>query len=117
MEVTIKNLESYLLKTYSKFAEEHGAHLTENNLFMKLVEEIGEVAEVINMKTGRKANELADIEVELGKELADVIHYAVAIAAINHIDLTSIMLEKDKKASVKYNHNINLEAFISNHDK
>ncbi len=55
----------------------------------------------------------ADLERELGIELADMIHYIVAIAAINNIDLTSIMLEKDKKASVKYNHTINLETFIS----
>ena len=113
MQVTIKNLESYLLKTYSEFAEEHGAHLTENNLFMKLVEEIGEVAEVINMKTGRKANELADLEAELGKELADVVHYAVAIAAVNGIDLNEVIINKDREASVKYHHTINLEEFIT----
>ena len=117
MEVTIKNLESYLLKTYSEFAEEHGAHLTENNLFMKLVEEIGEVAEVINMKTGRKANELTDLEAELGKELADVVHYAVAIAAVNGIDLNEVIINKDREASVKYHHTINLEEFITESEK
>ena len=44
MEVTINNLESYLTKTYGGFAEKNGVSLAENNLFMKLVEEIGEVA-------------------------------------------------------------------------
>ena len=117
MQVTIKNLESYLLKTYGEFAEEHGNHITENNLFMKLVEEIGEVAEVINMKTGRKANELADLEAELGKELADVVHYAVAIAAVNGIDLNEVIISKDRQASIKYNHKINLEDFIAESEK
>ena len=117
MQVTIKNLESYLSKTYGEFSEKHGAPLTENNLFMKLVEEIGEVAEVINMKTGRKANELSDIKTELGKELADVVHYAVAIAAVNEIDLNEIIINKDREASVKYNHKINLEDFIAESEK
>ena len=35
----------------------------------------------------------------------------------NNIDLTDIILEKDKKASVKYNHDINLEQFILENNK
>lgn len=46
-----------------------------------------------------------------------MIHYIVAIAAINQIDLTGIMLEKDKKASVKYHHKINLETFLAEREK
>ena len=46
-----------------------------------------------------------------------MIHYIVAIAAINEIDLTEIMLEKDKKASLKYNHKINLESYISQQEQ
>ena len=81
-------------------------------MFMKLVEEIGEVAEVLNKRAGRKASQEDDLQEQLGTELADMIHYIVAIAAINDIDLTTVMLEKDKKASVKYNHTINLETFL-----
>ncbi|MBQ8420304.1 MAG: nucleotide pyrophosphohydrolase [Clostridia bacterium] len=111
MEITIDVLEKYLLERYGGWANEQG-------LFLKLVEEIGEVAEVINMKSGSKKAMDVDLQKELGTELADMIHYIVAIAAINHIDLTSIMLEKDKKASIKYNHSINLETFISaKHDE
>ena len=84
----------------------------EEGLFLKLVEELGEVAEIINMRCGRKQAREEDLQAELGTELADMIHYIVAIAAINDIDLTKIMLEKDKKASVKYHHDVNLESFI-----
>ena len=108
MELTIPALEAYLTHHY-------GGRATETGMFMKLVEEMGEVAEVINMRSGSKKATEVDLGKELGTELADMIHYIVAIAAINHIDLTSIMLEKDKKASVKYNHDINLETFISTH--
>ena len=38
---------------------------------------------------------------ELAKELADVIHHTVAIEAINHIDLTKTIFEKDKTAAIK----------------
>ena len=50
----------------------------------------------------------------MGIELADMIHYILAIAALNDIDMERIILEKDKKASIKYNHQINLEQFLQN---
>ena len=76
---------------------------------MKLVEEIGEVAEALNEIEGRKA---VSSETSLAYELADVLHYAVAIAAVNDIDLTQTILEKDQKASEKYQHRVNLSQFL-----
>ncbi len=78
---------------------------------MKLVEEIGEVAEVLNGRSGRK-EEVQDSNEELVKELAAIIHYTVAIAAINHSDLTKTIFEKDKTAAIKYQHERNLEEFV-----
>lgn len=106
MQVTIKNLEDYLCHQY-------GGRVPEQSLFMKLVEEMGEVAELLNKRAGRKADDGADLDAELGKELADMIHYTVAIAAVNGLDLNDIILEKDRQASIKYNHDIDLETFIS----
>ncbi len=103
-ELTVQGLESYLYELY-------GAKVNEQSLFMKLIEEIGEAAEVLNIRAGRKQGENNSNE-ELAKELADVIHYTAAIAAINHIDLASAIQEKDKRASVKYNRPSNLEAFL-----
>ena len=107
MNITVEALQAYLADRYGGWANEQG-------LFMKLVEEIGEVAEVLNKRAGRKATEEDDLQEQLGIELADMIHYIVAIAAINHIDLTETMIQKDRKASVKYHHEINLETFIQN---
>ena len=106
MQISIKNYQEYLLEHY-------GGRANEQSMFMKLVEEIGEVAEVLNKRAGRKASEEDDLQEQLGTELADMIHYIVAIAAINNIDLSRIILEKDKKAAVKYNHRTNLEAFLA----
>jgi len=41
-----------------------------------------------------------------------MIHYILAIAALNNLDMERIILEKDRKASVKYHHDINLEQFL-----
>ena len=107
MHITIEALEQYLAHRYGGWGKEE-------SMFMKLVEEVGEVAEVLNKKAGRKTNDEADINQQLGIELADMLHYIVAIAALNNLDLEKIILEKDKKASVKYNHDINLEQFLQN---
>ena len=107
MQITIEALESYLAHRYCDWGNDQG-------MFMKLVEEIGEVAEVLNKKTGRKANDEEDLVEHLGVELADMIHYILAIAALNGIDMERIILEKDKIASVKYHHDINLEQFLQN---
>lgn len=107
MHITIEALEEYLAHRYCGWGNEQG-------MFMKLVEEIGEVAEVLNKKCGRKANDEENIHEQLGIELADMIHYIVAIAALNGLDLERIMLEKDRKASIKYNHDINLSQFLQN---
>jgi len=109
MNITINALQAYLSDRYSGWANEQG-------MFMKLVEEMGEVAEVLNKRAGRKASQEGDLQEQLGTELADMIHYIVAIAAINDIDLSHIMIEKDRRASVKYNHTINLETFLANRE-
>lgn len=105
MDITIERLQAYLQDHYEGRATEQG-------MFMKLVEEIGEVAEVLNKRAGRKASQEDDLQDQLGVELADMIHYIVAIAALNHIDLTETILRKDKTAAVKYHHTIDLETFL-----
>ena len=105
MEITMENLQAYLFDHYGGRANEQG-------MFMKLVEEMGEVAEILNKRSGRKTAEEENLQEELAEELADVIHYTVAIAAINGIDLSQTILEKDKRASIKYHHRTNLENFL-----
>ena len=107
MKVSIRDYEDYLFDHY----KEKGI---DSSLFMKLVEEVGEVAEVLNKRDGRKASEHEDLKGQLANELVDVIHYAVAIASLNGIDLNDVILQKDKAASVKYHHRVNLEQFLQN---
>ena len=105
MKVSITDYEDYLYDHYK-------SHGIDTSLFMKLVEEVGEVAEVLNKRDGRKASGSEDLNAQLANELADVIHYAFAIAALNKINLNDVILQKDRKASVKYHHDRNLEQFL-----
>ena len=105
MNVSIRDYEDYLYDHY----KDHGI---DSSLFMKLVEEVGEVAEVLNKRDGRKASIQDDLNAQLANELVDVIHYAVAIASLNGIDLSDAIVEKDRNASVKYHHAVNLEQFL-----
>lgn len=106
MKISITDYEDYLFDHY----KDHGI---DTSLFMKLVEEVGEVAEVLNKRDGRKSSGEEDLKSQLASELVDVIHYVFAIASLNQIDLNDAILEKDKKASIKYHHERNLEQFIS----
>ncbi|XXM70779.1 MazG nucleotide pyrophosphohydrolase domain-containing protein [Lysinibacillus sphaericus] len=102
MQLTIRELQGYLALKYKEGR-------SSSALFMKLVEEIGEVAEVLNQLEGRKAN---TGNTSLEKELVDVIHYAVAIASVNDIDLTNAIMDKDRLAAIKYNQSPNLEEYV-----
>ena len=105
-DLTFRQLQDYLLENYQQSRTEEG-------LFIKLVEEVGEVAEVLNGRSGRKEG-VQDSNEELAKELADVIHYTVASAAINRINLTKTIFEKDKTAAIKYQYERDLEGFLEN---
>ena len=110
MEITIRAYQEYLKERYSGWA-------TEQSLFMKLVEECGEVAEVLNKRAGYKQSVHEDLDLGLASELADMLHYIIAIAGINGIDLNAVMLEKDKSASIKYHHDTNLEYFLTERNR
>ena len=107
MNVSIRDYEDYLYDHY----KDHGI---DTSLFMKLVEEVGEIAEVMNKRDGRKASDHEDLNAQLANELVDVIHYAFAITSLNKIDLNDVIIEKDKLASIKYHHNVNLEQYLKN---
>ncbi|MGX7012777.1 MazG nucleotide pyrophosphohydrolase domain-containing protein [Vagococcus silagei] len=101
--LTITQLQKYLELKYQ-------GKITSESLFMKLVEEVGEVAEMMNQLAGRKD---VDTTNTLANELADVIHYTFAIAAINGIDLNQAIIEKDREGSRKYHQTPNLEEYIA----
>lgn len=101
-EIKISDFQAYLGDKYADTTASTG-------LFMKLVEEVGEVAEALNQMEGRKK---MTEDCSLAHELADVLHYAIAIASHHEIDLTAAILKKDQLAAKKYQHRFNLKEFI-----
>ncbi len=93
MNITIEALQAYL-------SDRYGGRASEQGLFMKLAEELGEVAEVLNKRAVRKSSDESDLQEELGTELADMLHYIAAIASINEIDFNEIVIQKDRAASL-----------------
>ena len=86
MNVAINDMQAYLADRYCGWATEQG-------MFLKLVEELGEVAEVINKRAGIKPSDDEDLKEQLASELADMLHYIVAIAGINNIDMEKAIIE------------------------
>lgn len=131
-DFTMTQLQGYLRQKYVYVSEGSG-------LFMKLVEELGETAEVLNLLAGRKNTngtavydaagrpvavdptqiakdntETQQLKIQLARELADLIHYTVAIAAVEDLDLTTTILEKDRSASLRYEQTPDLLVFLEN---
>ena len=69
--VTLRELQEFIRGKDYKPGLEHG-------YFMKLIEEIGELAEAI--RSGKKLNEESDIKGTIGEELYDVLYYVLALA-------------------------------------
>ena len=83
-DLTVRQLQAYLLEHYQQSRTEEG-------LFIKLVEEVGEVAEVLNGRSGRKEG-VQDSNEELAKELVDII-FSIVLT----INLSSGKLKRRNK--------------------
>lgn len=68
---------------------------------LKLMEEVGELAEVI--RKNKRMNETESIKGTIEEELSDVLYYIVCLANINDIDLQECLYLKEKLNCEKYN--------------
>lgn len=89
--VTVADLQEYVKEMY----EERGfSEQTIDREFMGLVEEVGELAEVIKNIT--KPNRAKQKVYDIGAEIADVLLYLVCIANRMNIDIASEVEKKEK---------------------
>ena len=97
MDLTIKEIQKYLKDKYIK------AKPTEINntqrYFYKLIEEVGELAEVIR-KNKRMKND--EIKGTVEEEISDVFYYIIMIANTYNIDLERCFKLKEKLNSERY---------------
>ena len=85
--VTIRELQEYIKSKDYKPGLEHG-------YFMKLVEEIGELAEVI--RKDKKLGKDDDIKGKIDEELYDVLYYVLALVNLYDVDLEKSCLLKEE---------------------
>ncbi|WP_027339263.1 MazG nucleotide pyrophosphohydrolase domain-containing protein [Halonatronum saccharophilum] len=92
-KLTIEKLQSYIKdKDYNPDLKQ--------GYFMKLIEEIGELAEVIRKE--RKMDETNKIKGTIEEELYDVLYYIVALANVYDIDLEECFYLKETINNQKY---------------
>lgn len=97
MELTLKRLQEYLNEKYTLLKPED---LKNTQIyFLKLVEEVGELAEAI-----RKEKRMKDDKIKgtIEEELSDVLYYTAMIANTYDIDLETVFREKEKYNSKRY---------------
>lgn len=76
--------------------------------FLKLSEEVGELARAIRKDT--KAPNLAHLKGSIDEELWDVIYYVLAIANIYDIDMEQVIRVKAELAEERYPSGVRFEA-------
>ena len=99
-KTTIKYLQSYIK------SKDFNPELIKD-YFLKLSEEVGELANAIRKNQLKKEGE--SIKGTIDEELWDVIYYALALANFYDIDIESVIKEKEDINNAKYNTGIVFE--------
>ena len=93
-KTTVKYLQDYIK------SKDYKPKLTKD-YFLKLSEEVGELANAIRKNKIRNNNE--NIKGTIDEELWDIIYYALALANCYDIDIESVIKEKEDINNAKYN--------------
>ncbi|TDL47378.1 hypothetical protein E2R60_29780 [Paenibacillus dendritiformis] len=94
--LTIRYIQEYIKKTdYNPEKKEQ--------YFYKLVEEIGELSEVIRKNKRQVNNEKQTIKGSIEEELYDVLYYVAALANVYEIDLEKSFKLKEEISKTKWN--------------
>ncbi len=92
-ELSIKKLQEYIKNIDHK-------NNSSDKYMLKLMEEVGELAEVVRKNKRMEKGETIKGTIE--EELSDVLYYIVCIANINDIDLQECLYLKEKINCEKY---------------
>ena len=91
--ITLRGLQAYIK------GKDHRPDLRQG-YFLKLIEEVGELAEVI--RKDRRLAESGDIKGTIEEELYDVLYYVAALANVYEIDLERCAQLKEALNDRKY---------------
>lgn len=90
--VTLKELQEFIRQKDFKPEQSH-------RYFLKLIEEIGELSEVIRKNSRMKKAE--EIKGTIEEELYDVLYYVAALANVYEIDLETCFYAKEEHNRLK----------------
>jgi NTP pyrophosphatase (non-canonical NTP hydrolase) len=93
-DITLKELQKYIRKT------DHNPERLQH-YFYKLIEETGELSEV--MRKNRRLKDTGMIKGTIEEELYDVLYYVAALANVYDIDLQQCFELKEEINRVKWN--------------
>ena len=92
-DLTIKKIQECIRNIDHK-------HNSNDKYMLKLMEEVGELAEVIRKNKRMEKGE--SIKDTIEEELQDVLYYIICLANINNIDLQECVYLKEKSNCEKY---------------
>ncbi|KKK76665.1 hypothetical protein LCGC14_2861340 [marine sediment metagenome] len=95
----IKNSLKEIQKIVNNWILEHGGYWPPLSMICAIVEELGEIAREVNSLEGYKPKKSGVIDLNLGKELADLLFSLICIANHYKIDLGKEFNEIFKKYS------------------
>lgn len=104
MNLTIKKMQKYLKEKYKIIKPEEMNNT--QRYFLKLIEEVGELAEVIRKD---KRMEDGNIKGTIEEELSDVLYYVLMIANTYDIDLETSFRLKEELNSKRYNYKLKID--------
>lgn len=104
MNLTLKRLQDYLYEKYRVSKPEDLKNT--QRYFLKLIEEVGELAEAI-----RKNNRMKDDNIKgtIEEEISDVLYYTAVIANTYNIDLEESFRKKEELNAKRYGHKIKID--------
>ena len=103
MSLTMRKMQKYLKEEYKKTKPEDMKNT--QRYFLKLIEEVGELAEVIRKEQRMEGNNIkGTIE-----ELSDVLYYVLMIANTYDIDLEDCFRMKEELNRVRYGHTLRID--------
>lgn len=93
-EMTLKQIQEYIKRTDYTPENKH-------RYFLKLIEEVGELSEVI--RKDARLVQTGTIKGTIEEELYDVLYYVLALANVYEIDLEEALRLKEEINKVKWN--------------
>ena len=104
MSLTLSKMQKYLEEKYKKTKPEDLRNT--QRYFLKLIEEVGELAEVI-----RKDQRMEDCNIKgtIEEELSDVLYYVLMIANTYDIDLEKCFRMKEELNRIRYGHKLKID--------